>query len=234
MLAPLILLHDSLGCVDLWGSFPAALARATNREVIAYDRLGYGRSTARRTPLAPDFIREEAEVYFPHLITALGLKRFALMGHSVGGGMAITIAALNPAACVGVISESAQALIEDRTVTGIVAARRAFEDPPTFARLTAVHGDKASTILRTWSEAWLALDPREWRLTRGLPPLRSPLLVLHGERDEFGTLANVRLLQNYGGPSTTVVVHPGVAHIPHRECRDDVLNAIKNFGASLP
>ncbi|HIE1369683.1 TPA: alpha/beta fold hydrolase, partial [Burkholderia sola] len=37
--APIVLLHDSLGCVDLWRDFPAQLARATQRDVIAYDRL---------------------------------------------------------------------------------------------------------------------------------------------------------------------------------------------------
>jgi len=38
--APILLFHDSLGCVDLWRSFPGKLANATGRRVIAYDRLG--------------------------------------------------------------------------------------------------------------------------------------------------------------------------------------------------
>ena len=41
---PIVLLHDSLGCVDLWRDFPARLAQAAQRDVIAYDRLGFGRS----------------------------------------------------------------------------------------------------------------------------------------------------------------------------------------------
>ncbi|MCJ9712629.1 alpha/beta hydrolase, partial [Bordetella hinzii] len=43
-LPPVVLLHDSLGCVALWRDFPQRLAEATGREVIAYDRLGFGRS----------------------------------------------------------------------------------------------------------------------------------------------------------------------------------------------
>ncbi|MCL6232375.1 hypothetical protein [Acinetobacter amyesii] len=39
-LAPIILMHDSLGSVDLWRDFPAQLASASGRKVIAYDRLG--------------------------------------------------------------------------------------------------------------------------------------------------------------------------------------------------
>jgi hypothetical protein len=32
---PLILLHDSLGCVDLWRDFPAILAEQLSRPVVA-------------------------------------------------------------------------------------------------------------------------------------------------------------------------------------------------------
>lgn len=45
--APVVLLHDSLGCVGLWRDFPEALAQRLERTVVAYDRLGFGRSTAR-------------------------------------------------------------------------------------------------------------------------------------------------------------------------------------------
>lgn len=34
---PIVLFHDSLGCVDLWREFPAQLAVATGPNVIAYD-----------------------------------------------------------------------------------------------------------------------------------------------------------------------------------------------------
>ena len=39
---PIVLLHDSLGCVELWREFPERLAAACGREVIAYDRLASG------------------------------------------------------------------------------------------------------------------------------------------------------------------------------------------------
>ena len=34
-LPPIVLMHDSLGCVRLWGTFPATLARHSGRRVIA-------------------------------------------------------------------------------------------------------------------------------------------------------------------------------------------------------
>ncbi|HBY36499.1 MAG TPA: alpha/beta hydrolase, partial [Delftia acidovorans] len=42
--APIVLLHDSLGSVALWRDFPQQLAEATRRDVLAYDRLGFGQS----------------------------------------------------------------------------------------------------------------------------------------------------------------------------------------------
>jgi pimeloyl-ACP methyl ester carboxylesterase len=43
-------------------------------------------------------------------------------GHSVGGAMAVATAARIPDRCAAVITESAQAFVEDRTVAGIRAA----------------------------------------------------------------------------------------------------------------
>jgi pimeloyl-ACP methyl ester carboxylesterase len=54
--APLVLMHDSLGSVDLWREFPAQLAAATGREVIAYDRLGFGHSDPNPHRLQPSFV----------------------------------------------------------------------------------------------------------------------------------------------------------------------------------
>jgi hypothetical protein len=36
--SPIVLFHDSVGCVELWRGFPAALSAGTERRVIAYDR----------------------------------------------------------------------------------------------------------------------------------------------------------------------------------------------------
>jgi pimeloyl-ACP methyl ester carboxylesterase len=88
-----VLFHDSLGSVELWREFPERLALATERSVIAYDRLGFGKSDPYPGQLGIDFIREEAQVAFPALCDQLELDGFVGFGHSVGGGMAIAAAA---------------------------------------------------------------------------------------------------------------------------------------------
>lgn len=67
---PLILFHDSLGCVALWRQFPQLLAETVNRRVIAYDRLGFGRSDRRTDVLSKDFVETEAQQYVPLLCEA--------------------------------------------------------------------------------------------------------------------------------------------------------------------
>ena len=57
---PIVLFHDSLGSVAQWRGFPERLAAATGREVVAYDRLGYGRSDPHPSRLRLDFIDDEA------------------------------------------------------------------------------------------------------------------------------------------------------------------------------
>ena len=53
--SPIVLFHDSVGCVELWRGFPAALSTGTQGRVIAYDRLGFGHSAARRDKAAHRF-----------------------------------------------------------------------------------------------------------------------------------------------------------------------------------
>jgi len=72
--APIMLLHESLGCVEQWKDFPAALANATGRPVIAYDRLGFGRSDRLTEPPAPTFVEDEAAQGFAHVLEHLGYR----------------------------------------------------------------------------------------------------------------------------------------------------------------
>ena len=181
--APILLFHDSLGCVELWRDFPPMLARATGRAVIAYDRLGFGQSDPRSDALEFDFVRKEARTSLPALRDALSLERVILFGHSVGGGMAVAAAAAFPAWSEAVITESAQAFVEDRTVRGIQHARRALQTPARFGRLERYHGRKARWVLDAWTETWLSPRFAAWTLDQDLRDLRCPVLALHGDRD---------------------------------------------------
>lgn len=218
-LAPIVLLHDSLGCVAMWRDFPALLAAQTGRQVIAYDRLGFGRSSAQTEAADFDFIDTEARQYFPALYAALNLDRVVLMGHSVGGAMALAIAS-DPAQsqrCAAVITESTAPLIEARTLAGIRAAQAQFRDPQRMARLSKYHGDKASWVLRAWTDIWLEPAFAHWTLDAYLAGINCPLLSIHGDADEFASAAAPQRIVQGAGAGAELAVLEGVGHLPHRE-----------------
>jgi pimeloyl-ACP methyl ester carboxylesterase len=227
-----VLLHDSLGCVELWRDFPARLAAATGRRVIAYDRLGFGRSGARVYPPSFDFIAEEATTGFAALRERLGLERFAVLGHSVGGGMAVNIAARHAQACTALVTIAAQAFVERRTLDGLHAARAAFAEPGAVERLARYHGDKARWVLSAWLDTWLDPAFADWSLAPVLPRVRCPLLVLHGELDEYGSTAHPRLIGELAGQPAGVQILPGVGHVPQREQPDEVVRRVATFLAA--
>jgi len=230
---PVLLLHDSLGCVELWREFPAALAQTLGRRVIAYDRLGFGRSDPRGGALAPDFIEEEARIVLPALQRELDFHRFIAFGHSVGGGMAVHCAALHPDACAALVTESAQAFVEERTRAGIREAKAAFADPAQFERLARYHGDKARWVLDAWTETWLGPAFATWSLEGVLPRVRCPLLALHGEHDEFGSVRHPEMLGRLAAGGARVEIIAGAYHVPHREQAARVVRHVRGFLAAL-
>lgn len=228
-----MLLHDSLGSVEQWRDVPAALATTLQRPVLAYDRRGFGRSSPRSDAPSRDFIADEARDAFPALRRALGLERFALFGHSVGGAMALAIAATSAEACEFVVSESAQAFVEERTRAGIRAAQARFADAAHFARLQKWHGDRARWVLHAWTDVWLDPAFANWSLDPWLPQVRCPVLVLHGDRDEFGSAAfPQRIAAGVRGPVECVVL-ADCGHVPHRERPEEIVGRVAAFPAGI-
>ena len=232
--SPIVLFHDSLGCVDLWRGFPAALSETTGRRVIAYDRLGFGKSGPRCDTLRPHFISDEAETYFPAIREQLGLKRFIAFGHSVGGAMAVYCAARFRDGCEALITESAQAFLEDRTAQSIAAAREQFKQQEQFARLKQYHGDKTRWVLTAWTESWLDPAFAAWSLEAILPQVTCPLLVIHGIHDEYGSTVHPEMIANLASGPARVEILADTYHVPHRERQQTVIELVKAFVDMAP
>lgn len=230
---PILLLHDSLGAVSLWRDFPEKLAGLTGRQVIAYDRAGFGRSVVRSEPVAQDFILAEAEEGIVPVLDALGIEQVILFGHSVGGGMALSAASVLGARVAGVISLAAQAFVEERTLEGVRKAQIAFAQDGQVERLSKYHGERARWVLSAWIDTWLEPSYAEWSLSGLLPHIKVPVLAMHGENDEFGSLEHPRTIAGLSGGSSRMKVFKGVGHVPHKEVTDDVLTEVADFIAAL-
>ncbi len=227
--SPIILLHNSLGRVDAWRDFPRLLADELSRPVIAYDRLGFGRSSARTALPSFDFINEEARDYLPVILSALSIDNFIVWGHSVGGGMAVACAVHLGQRCEAVVTEAAQTFVEDKTLAGIRAAQLNFKDPAVFEKLTRYHGDKSQWVLKAWFDIWLAEEYAGWGLKDDLPLVTSPMLVIYGDQDEFGSLKFPEMMCALSGAPATMLILQDCGHNPHREQTMGVVDAAKQF-----
>lgn len=229
----LVLLHDSLGSVRLWRDFPERLAEATGLGVLAYDRRGHGASDpfgpAARTPA---YLHEQAAV-LDRVLTAAGVERAVLFGHSDGASIALLAAALHPARVRAVVAEAAHVFVEERTLAGIREARRAIEGGGLLARLARHHGDKAGALAAAWIDTWLSPAFRGWNVEAELRRIRCPVLAFQGSEDEYGTGAQVEAIaRGVAGPCRAEFL-PGLGHTPHREDPGAIVRLVAGWLAGL-
>ena len=226
----IVLLHEGLGSVAMWRDFPAELAARTRRSVVAYSRWGYGASEALEGARDVRYMHREGEVVLPSLVAQLGLERPVLFGHSDGASIALIAAGAHPHLASALILEAPHVIVEDLSVASIEQARSAWETTDLPARLARYHADPAGAF-RGWNDVWLDARFRAWNIEAYATAIRCPLLVIQGDRDEYGTLDQVARIAARA-PQTQTFVVPGVGHAPHRERRRDVLARVGAFLAS--
>lgn len=229
---PIILLHDSLGCTEMWRDFPALLAEKTGRVVSSYDRWGFGKSSERNDLPSVQFISEEGETHLPAILNSLGINKFFLFGHSVGGAMAVVTAGVLKDRCLGIITESAQAFVEDRTREGISKAQIDFADVTMFSRLKKYHGEKTPWVLDAWIKVWLSSEFSQWSLRSDLPKVHCPVMAIHGDSDEYGSVKFPEMISSLAAGHTEMQIIPSCGHVPHREKPEVILNLCARFYVS--
>ncbi|CAA7386660.1 alpha/beta fold hydrolase [Chryseobacterium fistulae] len=225
----IVFLHDSLGCVQLWRDFPEQLAKATECNMLVYDRLGYGKSY----PM-PTFLREnnymelEADV-LNDLLDELNIKDAILFGHSDGGTIALIAASKYSKKIKAVICEAGHIFVEDITVKGVKNALEAYNTTNLPERLQKYHFDKVSMLVKAWTEIWLSDRFRSWNIEYLLKEITSPLLFIQGEEDEYGTLDQVeKTIFHVSGMAEKYII-PNIGHTPHKELPKLVIESSVTF-----
>jgi pimeloyl-ACP methyl ester carboxylesterase len=234
VLPTLLLLHEGLGSVGLWGGFPAALAQATGCHVVAYSRAGYGASSPRPLPWPLTYMHEEACDALPALLDAVGCARTVLIGHSDGASIAAIHAGSRcDPRVAGLVLVAPHFIVEDVTVAAIAEARAAYHTTDLRDRLARWHGD-VDIAFGGWSGAWLDPAFRRWDITGFLPGVGVPVLILQGSDDQYGTRAQIEAAERHLSRPPQVVMLPRIRHAPHREAPAPTIAAIAAFLAGLP
>lgn len=225
----IVFLHDSLGCIALWRDFPQALGEATNCNVLVYDRQGYGQSSpfsiAGRDN---DYMELEADV-LNELIKQCGIKDAILFGHSDGGSIALICAGKYPTNIRAVITEGAHIFVEEITLQGIRTGAEAYRTTNLKERLQKYHGDKTEAMFWAWAKTWLTDKFRNWNIEVFLPKISCPVLVIQGDNDEYGTVAQVDGIVNQVSGKAVKLMIPEISHTPHKEARETVLKQSAEF-----
>ena len=130
---------------------------------------------------------------------------------------------------MGVITEGAHIFVEDITLQGIRDAMMAYHTTNLKERLEKYHGDKTEAVFRAWADTWLKPEYRSWNIEHLLPRITCPVLVIQGEGDEYGSIAQVDgIITKVAGKVRKLVIRD-IGHTPHREASDVVMHEATVF-----
>lgn len=229
--APLVLLHGFAGSHLIWSSHLPAFSRQWR--VIALDLPGHGRTTS------PRFQMDQVAGDLLAALATLKVETFHLLGYSMGGRLALYLAARHPARVRSLILESVSPGLHDPAERrarlesdeqlaqaiereGVPAFVDRWERLPLFATQTDEMRAALRPIRLSHTAAGLAASLRgmgtgaQPSLWDALPQLRIPTLLLAGGRDpKFAAIACQMAAMM---PQTRLEIVQDSGHTIHLEC----------------
>lgn len=236
---PLVLVHGFGANKEGWLTL---IANLRGRPVIALDLPGFGRAS-RIGPDRATAVHQARAI--KGVLDQLGVNRAALVGSSMGGGIALRFAHDYPDHTRAVVllgsvgptvdkSPLLEALDrgENPLLPGTHDEYMAMIDfvthkkpwiPRSIASYLAADQSARKTDLTGIFAGWRAQD--ELEMEAALGRVKAPVLVIHGERDRVIDLSTARALTKHLENSKLLVL-PGVGHVPQIEAPAEVARAI--------
>lgn len=201
---PLVLLHGLGGSVGDWEHQVPVLSR--QHRVIAPDLRGFGQTpSGRRFPTVPCLCADVAG-----LLDQLGVRQFVLIGHSMGGAVALQLALDRPQAVQRLVIANSVPSFRPQSprhylefayrwlVMGLlgparlarIGAQRQFPDPAQAEQRARHVARGAHNTRRAYLGALAGLG--RWSVIPRLGELQMPVLVAASEHDYFGHEETVR------------------------------------------
>lgn len=235
---PVLLLHGFGADLNTWMFSQPALAEG--RRVIALDLPGHGGSAKEVGAGNVERLTDAVE----GAAGALGIERAHLVGHSMGGAVAASLALRRPelAATLTLIASAGLGPdINAAFIDGFVRASRRREaievpgllvhDPALVSRamvedvLRYKRLDGVAAALSTIAEAWFTGGRQSLDLTEQIAALQLPIQIIWGREDRIIPVSHAEAL------AARVPVHilDQTGHLPHMEKAGDVNRLIKRF-----
>jgi pimeloyl-ACP methyl ester carboxylesterase len=225
---PVLLLHGSGPGTTGWGAWaPVAAALAERHRVVVPDQAGFG-----ATPVPhggrPGLAGWSAQA--AGLMEALELERFAVVGHSMGGAVALALAAERPDAVTRVagVGSMGAAMPLTPALDRLWGARpgqarmllELLFDDPALVTDAAVLAREESLAAGAGAFAALFPPPRDrWVLDLTPPPgalaaVAAPVLLVHGARDRVVPLRDAALPLLESLPDARLHAFGRCGHVP--------------------
>jgi pimeloyl-ACP methyl ester carboxylesterase len=227
----IVMLHEGLGSISMWREFPEKLATATGCGLVLYSRYGHGKSQRLAEKRTPDFMHHEARVVLPRILEHFGIKHPILLGHSDGGSIALIYAGYWPERTRALILEAPHVFVEELSLRSIRAIRKMY-DATDLREKFAKHHNHVDEMFWGWNDIWLDPHFLSWNIETEISKISCPVLMIQGDQDEYGTLAQVEAITKRLAHAKTLIL-PGCRHSPHRDAREQTLEAISKFVRAL-
>ncbi|HIJ37684.1 MAG TPA: alpha/beta hydrolase [Rhodospirillaceae bacterium] len=227
----LVFLHEGLGCVGLWQDFPALLAQRTGCGALVYSRAGYGNSSQIALPRPLRYMHDEGQDVLPRVLEQLHLEQFFLIGHSDGASISLIFAGTppTPPGLKGVVCLAPHVFNEESCVVGIEQTKARFLEGPLRTKLQKWHGDNVDCAFWGWNGAWLDPGFWYWNIEEFLPNILTPMLVIQGQEDEYGTARQWQAIRDQSGGPVELLILESCGHTPQRQQQQATAQAIVDF-----
>ncbi len=192
---PLVLIPGLGSDVTDYGRIIELLAAGCR--VVAVDNRGAGRSDKPDIPYSVEMMADDVA----GLMTALGLGPAFVLGHSMGGRIALTLALRHPELVRGLVLVSTAARVSG-TARGRVQLLGSFSRRMPILRSWDAYPQPYYAFLRQFEAS------RGFDCTRRLPEIRVPALLVHGTRDRIVPLGLAEELRA-GIPGSRLVTFRG-------------------------
>ena len=213
----LVLLHEGLGCVACGASFPRSSRKRTGCGVLVYSRPATASPTVT-LPRPLDYMHDEAPEVLPAAARRGRHSRAASWSGTATAPRSPRIYAgsQQDLRVRGLVLMAPHFFVEDARSRSNPQATQAYETA------TCARGSRAITRTSMWRSAAgttpgsIRSFARAFDITEALAHIRVPMLMMQGEDDHYGTLA--QLARRAGGkllPGRDAVM-PGAGHAPHR------------------
>jgi uncharacterized protein (TIGR02246 family) len=237
----LVFLHYYGGSSRTWEEVANALS--DRYRIVATDHRGWGDSEAPADGYGIAELAADAQ----GVIDALGLRRYVLVGHSMGGKVAQLLASRRPNGLQGLVlvapSPPSPMLLSDAqraTLAGAYQTRESVQfvidhvltgKPLDAARRERIIEDSLRAAPQA-KAGWPNVAMRE-DITAAATSIAVPTIVICGERDQVDRIATLEAELLPRIPHAAMHVLPGVGHLSPLEAPAEVARLIGRFVAAI-